>query len=127
MTARQYGSNTPTAEGGDVDVPGWLLRPILRTPSSLFHIRIPTDFDELLNEAIAALPMRYGAHANNRVPLPLFIARPTPLTGAASEADAPEWSINYLREAVAWEDLLSVDRDKVEVVRLARQRWTARP
>jgi len=106
--------------GDDPDWPQRVLsRPLLDTLEMRPGIRVPADLDQLLDEAIATLPERYGPHANGPVPLPIFFA---PLPTAVGLWVRPPWEEHMLNEL--WPGF---DGNRVEAVRLARQRWTQRP
>jgi hypothetical protein len=79
-------------------------------------IRIPPDFDERIRTAVSPLPlMRSGPHATGPIPLPIFV-------------DPPAGMAAYPWE-VAVEGLLpaDVDRERIQIIRLARQKWGSRP
>jgi hypothetical protein len=79
-------------------------------------VLLPADFDDRIRAMLERAPaIRYGPHTTGPVPLAIYVAAPA---GA---------------QLLEWEPVVSsilppdVDQDRIQLVRLARERWKARP
>ncbi len=101
---------------------GWDWRPFLLPPPSLSQpwtangVYLPPGFDDRLRAMLESAPAnRCGPHVTGPLPLAVYLAPP-------AGAQSLEWE-----QAVARILPPDVDLNRIQLVRLARERWKARP